>query len=166
MRCHYRKISKFALLLTKEVFKDITHNGSTRQPQRQSEADTARKGKQFHFLSKLSVIALLGLLQHGKILVKHAFLRESHSVYTSQLLTLLISFPVCTCNGSKLDSLDVIHMLDVRTAAEIRKPTILIESNSTVFQILYKLTFILVTFLGEILQSIRLRYFLTLKSLF
>ncbi len=76
MRGNYRQIAVGSLLLAQEILHRLSHNGTSRQPQRQSEAYSGREGEEFHLLSEFAVVALLGLLHHYDILVQKGFLRE------------------------------------------------------------------------------------------
>ena len=105
------------------------------------------------------MVTLLGFFKHRKIFVEHTLLREGHAVDTGELLSLLIAFPICACNGCKLDCLYVIHVLDVRSAAEIGEVAVLIERNGAILKVGNKLALVLVTLLGEVLHCVGLGYF-------
>ena len=57
-------------------------------------------------LRDTSVITLLGLLHHLKILIEKRLLWERHAIDASKHLTLLITSPISTCDCCKLHCLD------------------------------------------------------------
>ena len=165
MRGHDREIAKLALLAAEEVLQGVAHHGSSREPQRKPEADTAGECKQFHLLAELAVIALLGLFEHREILVKHALLRESDSVYTGQLLPALIAFPIGARDRCQLDGLDIIDVLDMRSAAKVREVAVGVERDLAVLEILDELALVFVVLVFEILEGVRLGHLLALEGL-
>ena len=119
-----------------KLLKAQTKLSAFRQPDRQTLTHTLGEHEEFHFLSDLSVVALLGLLEHDKILVEHLLLRERDSVDTCHLLTLGIATPESTCNTCYLDGLDVTGRQQVRTGAEVGEVALSVCSDRSVFQIL------------------------------
>ena len=111
------------------------------------------------------MVSLLGLFQKYEILVEKRLLRECNTIDTGKLMTILVTSPVCTGNGSEFHSLDDLGISEVRSAAEVGKVTVLIESNLTILEFIDKLDLILVTLLFEIFQSISLGHMRTLESL-
>ena len=154
MRSHYRQVAEFALLLAEEVLEYVAHYGTARQPERKSEAHAAGEGEEFHLLSELAVVTLLGFFEHCEVFVEHALLREGHAVDTGELLPFLIALPVCAGDGGKLDGLYVVNVLDVRSAAEIGEIAVLVEGDGAVLKVGNKLALVLVTLLGEVLERI------------
>ena len=160
------QIPHLGLLDAEEILQDVAHHGAAGQPERQTQADAGGEGKQLHLLAQLTVVALLGLFQHLEILVQHALLGEGYAVDTGELLAVLVALPVCTGDGGQLNCLNIIDMLDVRTAAEVGKTTVLVECDGTVFQVVDEFHLVGVALLGKVLKGVRLGDLAALESFF
>ena len=81
------------------------------------------------------MVAFLGLLQHGKVLVEHRLLRESNAVDTGQHLVLFVAAPISSGHGSELYRLYQPRIGKVRAAAEVGETAVRIERDGTVLQV-------------------------------
>ena len=61
------------------------------EPDGQTLTHTVGEHEEFHLLTDLSVVALLGLFEHHEILVEHLLLGEGNTVDTRHLLALGIA---------------------------------------------------------------------------
>ena len=95
------------------------------------------------------MVTLLSLLEHCKILIEHALLREGYTVNTCKHRALLVTSPVSTCDCSKLYSLDHRCVLEVSTAAEVSELAVSVECDGTVLEVADELALVLVTLLSE-----------------
>ena len=158
MGCYDGKISKFRLLLAKETFQDVAHDGAAGKPQRKAEANPLGEGEQFHLLAQLAVIPLLCLFHHHQVLLKHGFLGEGDAVDTGELLTLLVSAPVCSGYRSELHGLDCLGAAKMRAAAKVGEVAVLVICDGAVLKLVYEFHLVLVAFCGEVLQGVSLAY--------
>ena len=76
MRSDYLLVSVKFLYLAEHVLHTQAKLCALWQPYWQALAYSLREHEQFHLLSYLAVVALLGLLKHHEILVKHLLLGE------------------------------------------------------------------------------------------
>ena len=100
------------------VDKGISENHAVGQEERESGA-LVHDGEQAEFLAELSVVALLRLFEHMKIIVKILFLRESGSVDSLEHLVVRVAAPVCAGAGGQLERLDARGVGDMRACAEL-----------------------------------------------
>ena len=105
-RCDYLLIVVRTEETTQELLQAQAQLCSLWQPDRKTLTNTVREHKEFHFLTNLSVVALLSLFEHLEVFVEHLLLREGDTVDTCHLLTLSISTPESSSNAGYLDSLD------------------------------------------------------------
>ena len=161
MRSHYLLVTETLLDALQEVFQTETECCTLRQPHRQTLTYCFREHEEFHFLTDLTVVTLLGLFHQCQILIKHLLLRERNTIDTSQLLAVFLTSPVCTGYCCQLDSLDRCSTEQVRTTAKVGERTLSISSDCTVFQFRNQLTLVSFATVAEHLQSICLRDFLT-----
>ena len=136
MRCNNLLIAKTFLNLTQVILQTQTKFCTLRQPDGQALTYLIREHEEFHLLTDLTVVALLGLLQHLKILVEHFLLREGDTIQTLHLLTVCITTPESTCYRGQLHSLDLACIHEVRTTTQIGEITLCISGDRTVFKIL------------------------------
>ena len=100
------------------VDKGVSENHAVGQEERESGA-LVHDGEQAEFLAELSVVALLRLFEHMKIIVKILFLRESGSVDSLEHLVVRVTAPVCAGAGGQLECLDARSVGDVGACAEL-----------------------------------------------
>ena len=158
MRSDYRKIAVRLLELLEEVLETLAKSSTLREPQWKTLTDSLGECEELHLLTYLSVVTLLGLLKHCKILIKHRLLREGHTIYTGEHRTLLVTSPVCTGDCSKLNCLDYRCILEVRATAEIGKVSVGVESDGTVLKLADEFALVLISLLCEGLESLLLGY--------
>ena len=156
MRSDDLLVAVFIQFATEEFLQFITHDGTAREPERQTHADTGREHEQFHLLAEFAVVPLLGFFEDNEILVEHGFLREGDAVDAGQLRTLLIAAPVSAGEGGQLDGLDDIGIHQVRAAAEIGEGTVFIIRDRTVFEFADELALVRITLFFEVLERFRL----------
>ena len=84
--------------------------------------------------SDLSMIPFFRLFQHIKVFIQFLFVEKSGSVNPLKLFPVLIGSPVCSGYLHQLEGLDESGMRDMWPATKIRKLTIIIERNGSVFQ--------------------------------
>ena len=161
-----RQVAELRLLLAQEGLQRVAHDGAAGQPKGQAQADAGREGEELHLLAELAVVTLLGLLEHHEILVQQALLGEGDAVDAGELLALLIAAPISAGDGSQLDSLDHIRILEMRAAAEVGEGAILVISNGAVLQLADQLALVGIALLGEVLQGIGLGDLDALEVLF
>ena len=159
MRGNDREIAVGLLDLLQEILQPLAKGGSLRQPKRQPLPYPLGESEEFHFLAELAVIPLLGFLHQSEVFVKHGFLREGYAIYTGKHLALLVSSPVCTCNGSQLDRLYDGCIPQMRPAAQVGEMSVRIESDGPVLKFAYELALVLVAFLSECLHRFILGHF-------
>ena len=63
------------------------------------------------------MIALLGLFEHGKILIEHFFLGKGDAVEAGQLMTFLVAAPISAGDREDFYGLDRCRVGQVRAAA-------------------------------------------------
>ena len=145
------------LYFAKHFLQAQTKICSLRQPDRQTLTYPVREHKELHLLTDLTMVALLGLLEHHQILIKHLLLGEGDTINTGELLTLGITTPESTGYACYLDGFDKTCGYEVRTTAEIGESTLCVSGDRTILQILIDmLTLILLTIGLELFQSIGL----------
>ena len=83
-------------------------------------------------LTDLTVVALLGFLQHRQILIEHLLLGEGDPVETRELLALLVTAPVGTSYAQQLDRLDIARIRHVRATAQVREVALRISRDRPV----------------------------------
>ncbi len=106
------------------------------QPHWQAFTYKVREHEEFHFLAYLAVVALLGFLQHGEILVEHLLLREGHAIDTCHLLTLCVTAPERASYARDLYSLYGAGRQQVRTLAKVGEIALCICGDGTILQVL------------------------------
>ena len=94
MRRHHLLVTVTLLNFFQEIFQTQAQGRTFRQPHRQSFPNTFGEHEKFHFLSYLTMVALLGFFQQRQILVQHLLFRERNGIYASHLRTLLVSAPI------------------------------------------------------------------------
>src|SRR5687767_8309339 len=104
------------------------------------------------------MIALLRFLQHFQMLLEHLRLGESDAINTRELLVVRISFPVCTCDVQKLDRFNVARARNVRSATEISKLALFVESDFAICEIGEQVELVLIALFSEILHSLCFRH--------
>ena len=159
-----RQVSDLRLLAAQESLHRIAHLRAAGQPQGQAQADAGREGEQFHLLAQLAVVALLGFFQHQQVLVQHGLLGEGDAVDAGQLFALLVALPVGAGDGGQLDGLDVIGVLDVRAAAQVREVAVLVEGDGPVLEVLDQFALVGIPLLLEVFHRIGLGDLRTLES--
>ena len=80
------------------------------------------------------MVALLRLLEHGKVVVEHLLFRESNAVETHELLAFLVTAPIGSGHAGDFDRFDVRRIRNVRATAEVGERALRIGGNLTVFQ--------------------------------
>ena len=99
--------------------------------------------KEAELLADLSMVALLGFLEHGDISIKIGLLFKSGRIDALEHLILLAAAPVCARNAHYLDILALAGRFKMRTRAEIHKIALLVEADDLALgQILDKLNLI------------------------
>ncbi len=109
------------------------------------------------------MVALLGLLQHQQILLQFLLLGEGDGVEAGELLALLIPAPIGSGHAQHLHRLDARGVRNVRPAAQIGEIALGIEGDLPVLQAVDQLQFVLVAFLGEVLDGVGLAHFLAVE---
>ena len=122
--CDYLLIVVRTEETTQELLQAQAQLCSLWQPDRKTLTDTVREHKEFHFLTNLSMVALLSLLKHFEIFIEHLLLREGDTVDTCHLLTLSIATPESSSNAGYLDSLDSTRRNEVRTTTKVGEITL------------------------------------------
>ena len=82
-------VSGRAVLGAPEVFQDLAQHPATRVPEHQSRADLAIDRKEVEFTGQPAMIAQLGRLQPGQVLIKPLLGRKTGRVEPLQLGILL-----------------------------------------------------------------------------
>lgn len=95
MGSDYLLVTVFLLDAAEELLEAVAQGGTFGKPQGQSGADVGAEGEQLEFFAYFAVVALLGFFEQYEILVQHFFLGEGYAVYTSQLVALFVTAPVC-----------------------------------------------------------------------
>ncbi len=132
-RCLYFLITVAVMNLSPVLHKFITKYHAVRQKERKSRAFVSHH-KEPHFFADLTVVTLLGLFQLCKIIFKIRCLRIGRTVDSGQHLVLLVASPVCTGNFHKLHSLDILRGHKVRPCTQVRKITLLVETDNGIFR--------------------------------
>ena len=94
------------LHLTQMVLQTQTEVCTLRQPDGKALAHLLGEHEEFHLLANLTMVALLGLLQHHEILIQHLFLGERDTIQALHLLALSITAPESTSHARQLNRLD------------------------------------------------------------
>lgn len=116
----YLDIAVALMNLAPVVDKGISENHAVGQEEREAGA-LIHNGEQSELLAELSVVALLRLLEHGEVVVKILFLRESGSVNSLEHLIVRVAAPISAGAGGQLESLDARGVGDMRSRAELVK---------------------------------------------
>ena len=124
VRSDHLLIAKVLLNLAQHILQAETQVGALRQPDRKTLAHAVGEHKEFHLLTDLAMVALLGFLKHDEILVEHLFFRERHAIETLHLLALGIAAPEGTSHTGELHSLDETCRHEVRAATEVGEPAL------------------------------------------
>ena len=138
-----------------EFLQTQTQCSTFRQPHRQAFTYCIREHEQIHFLTDFAMVTFLGFFQNNQIFIQHLFLRESNTVDTRHHLAVFMSTPVSTGYRHQFDSLNRRSSHQVRATAQIRKSTLRISSNVTIFQFRDQFTFISFSTITEFCQCIR-----------
>ena len=107
------------------------------------------------------MVALLRLFEEDEIFIKHRLLREGDAVDSGELLALLVTAPVGTCDGGQLNGLDYLGVAQVRSAAEVGEMAVGVVGDGAVGKFADELALVLVTSLLEVLESVGLGHVLT-----
>ena len=129
-------ISIVFLYLTQHVLQTQAQFRSFRKPYWKSLAHTLRKHEKLHFTSYLTMVALLCLFKHEKILVKHLLLRKCYAVYACHLLALRVTAPECSSHTRKLNGLYGTGAHEVRTTAQVSESTLCVSGDCAILKIL------------------------------
>ena len=151
---HYFLIIVTGLDAAQEILQADTQCSTFGKPHRQSLTYGVREHEQVHLLTDFTVIALLGFFQQNKILIQHLLLRKGDTIDTGHHLTVFLSTPISTGNGSQLNSLDRSCGHQVRATAQVGKCTLRISCDVAVFQFGNQLAFISFSTVTKHLQSI------------
>ena len=121
-------------------------------------AHAGRETEQFQLLAQLAVVAFLGLFHRGEVFVQQRLFRERDAVDAREHLVLLVTAPVGSGHRGQLDGLDIPHVRQVRTAAQVGESTVAVEADRAVFEALDELHLVLVSFFGIGFQRIGLAH--------
>ena len=113
------------------------------------------EGEQAELLAQLAVVALLGLLDAGDVLLKVGLLFKSGAIYALKHLVLFAAAPVCACNAHELYEFYLAGVFNVGAGAQVGKVSLTVEAYYSVLgQILNKLYLIGLAFFFEVLYSV------------
>ena len=88
-----------------------------------------REHKQSQLLAKLAVVALLGLLHHGQVLLQVRLIGECRAVNSGQHLVLLAASPVSPRDAGQLKGLHALGVHDMGACAQVRKLALSIKAD-------------------------------------
>ena len=165
VRSDYLLIAITLLYLLEEVFKAETEGGSLGKPHGKSLTHTLREHEETHFLTNLTVVALLSFFKHLQILFKHLLLGEGDGIKASHLGTLLIATPVGRTYRKHLAGLDGGCIQHVRATAKVCERSLGVGGDVTIFQIFNQLVLICLATVTKELQGIGLADVLAYKVL-
>ena len=141
--------------LAEQLLQAQTQLCTLSKPDRQTLTYTVREHEEFHLLTDLAVVALLSLLKHEEILVKHRLLRERDTVDTCHLVALCIATPERTGYARNLHSLDSTSVHQVRTTAEVGEVALCVCRNCAILEVfLDMLALVLLTVSLELSKSL------------
>ena len=115
------------------------------------------EGEQAELAAELAVVAALGFLDAGEVLVKLVLLRESDAVDTLEGLTAGVAAPVSGIAGGELDgvALDATGGIQMRACAEIGELALTVEADDGILgQVVDKLDLIGLVLLFHELYSL------------
>ena len=95
------------------------------------------------------MVAFLGLLEQGEVLVEFLLFGEGDGVDTGELFAFLVATPVSTCQVYDFQSFDGAEIDQVRTAAQVGELARLVERNCAVLQLADKLQLVFVALFAE-----------------
>ena len=151
------EISVAFLNLAEELLEAVAQGSALGEPEGKACAHSVGEGEEFHLLAQDAVVAFLGLFEEGKILIEHFLLGESHTIYTHELVALLVAAPVSAGEGGDLHRLDRGSVGDMRTTAEVGKRALSVCGNMAIFELTDKFALILLAAIAEHLESVGLR---------
>ena len=124
-------IAQLELLVADIVFQNAPDRVALGQEHRKAPADQLVGHEQAQLAAELAVVAQLGLLELGKVLVQLVLLREGDAVDALKRFTLAVAAPVGGVAGGQLDgvALDAAGGIEVRAGAEVGELTLLIEAD-------------------------------------
>ena len=146
------------LNLAQEFLQTQTQGCTLRQPHGQTFTHTVAEEEEFHFLTNLAVVALLGFLEFFEIFVEQFLFRERDAIDTCHHRTFLVATPVGSSHREHLHGLDGSRRCEVGTAAKVGEITLCISCDVSVFQFGNQFVLVRLTAVAEELQGIFLRY--------
>ena len=161
MWSHYLLITKAFLNTFQEILQTQTQRSTFWQPQWQTFTYSVRECEQLQFFTDFTVVAFFSLFHQHEIFVQHFLFRERNTIDTCHLRTFFIATPVSTSHAQQLHSFNFSRIHQVRTATKVCKRTLCIESDCTIFEVRYQLTFERFTTFFKHFQGISFRDVLT-----
>ena len=157
VRGHNLQVAVLLLDALEEVLELEAQLRPAGKPERQAGADGWREGEEFELLTDLAVVALLGFLEEGEILVEHLLLREGDAVEARQLLAFLVAPPIGPSHAQDLDGLDVGRVGNVRPTAKVGERALRIGRDGAVGQLADQLRLVDFAPVSEELQGVGFR---------
>ena len=115
------------------VDEGVLQDHSLGQEERESGA-LLHDGEQAELLAELAVVPLLGLLQHGEILVEVLLALPCGPVDPGEHLVVLVAPPVRAGDGGELEGLDRLGVEAVGSGAEVHELALLVEADGGVLR--------------------------------
>ena len=149
-------VAVLLLYLAQELLEAVAQGGAFGEPQGQAGADVAAEGEELHLLAELAVVALLGLLEEGEVLVQHLFLGEGDAVDAYKLVALFVAAPVCAGEAGNLGGLDGAGVGQVRATAKVGEVALGVGGDVAVLKLADELALVCLAAVAEHLQGVGL----------
>ena len=121
--------------LTPVVNERVAQHHALRQEEREAGAFVHER-EEAELLAELAVVALLGFLDAGEVLVEHVLAREAHGIEALEHFALGIAAPVGARDVRDLDAvaLDTAGGIKMRTGAQVGELALAVEGNEGVLR--------------------------------
>src|SRR5438270_740004 len=103
--------------LFRQFLQFFDDRGPARQPHWQAGADIIVQNKNLEFFAELAMVALLGFLEHGEVVVEFLFRLEGGAVNALELWVLFVAFIVSARDAGEPEGAEVSSAHDVWTGA-------------------------------------------------
>ena len=129
LRSAHKLVATLEMFAHEEVLKNGAEHHALGQPEGHAGSHVFMEGEQTELLAQTAMVASLGFLDGGKVILEALFIGEGRAVDAGEHGILFVAAPVGAGHGKELEGLDRTRAGNVRSAAEIEEVAAAVQGN-------------------------------------
>ena len=149
LRTAHEVVAALEMFAHEEVFQNGAEHHALGQPEGHAGGHVFVEGEETELLAETAMVASLGFLDGGKVVLEALFVRERRAVDAGEHGVLLVAAPVGAGHGEQLEGLDRARAGNVRSAAEVEKIAAAIQGHGVGVDALDELHLVVLALVAE-----------------